>query len=439
MKIGGHRLALVLLGAGLLLLHGVGLYLQTQASFDGVVAIALAEGVIYLAAVFCVTRLKASRRAVAFILLTAALPRIGTVVFPPYLSSDVYRYVWDGRVQGAGINPYRYIPADDALKSLRDDAIYPNINRAGYAHTIYPPAAQMIYFAVTRFSERVTGMKLAMLVFDVATMGLLAILLQGLGASPVRVLIYAWHPLTLWEIAGSGHVDAVVVAFLSLALLARQRRMAGLAGAAIALGTLVKFFPLVIAPAVYRRGDWRLPATFVMTAVALYLPYLSAGRQVLGFLPNYLGEERLTSGSGFYLLSLLSFLSGRSDLPTAPYLAAAALILACVALFVSFRRWPADNGYLVGSLILAILFFVLVTPHYPWYFLWLLPLLCLVSYWPALLLTTASFILYAYLENRTPAREFLVNTLLYGSFLLAALIHLWVHRWRPAVAARAKS
>jgi alpha-1,6-mannosyltransferase len=438
LKIRGHRLALVLLGAGLLLLQGIGLFLQTKASFDGVIAIALSEGVVYLTAVYCVARIPTGRCTLVFILLVAALLRIGTVVFPPYLSSDVYRYVWDGRVQGAGINPYRYIPSDDTLMPLRDEAIYPHINRANYAMTIYPPAAQIIYFAVTRISEGITAMKLAMLAFDLATIGLLVLLLQALSAPPDRVLIYAWHPLTLWEIAGSGHVDAVVIAFLAFALLARQRNMPALTGVAVALGSLVKFFPLAIAPAVYRRWDWRMPAALVATAVGLYLPYLSAGRQVFGFLPTYLSEERLTTGAGFYILSLLSFIIG-NVLPTGPYLVAAVLILGGVALFVSFHRWKADHGYLFGSLILATVFFVLVTPHYPWYFLWLLPLLCLVPYWPALFLTIASFILYAALEDRSPAQEFLVNSLLYGSFLLAALIHLCIHRWYPLAVTRVKS
>ena len=57
----------------------------------------------------------------------------------------MYRYVWDGRVQLAGINPYRYVPAADQLAFLRDAAVYPNINRAEYAHTVYPPVAQAIF------------------------------------------------------------------------------------------------------------------------------------------------------------------------------------------------------------------------------------------------------------------------------------------------------
>ena len=64
---------------------------------------------------------------------------------PPLLSSDIYRYVWDGRVQRAGINPYRYLPDAPQLAFLRDPAVFPNINRAEYAPTIYPPTAEALF------------------------------------------------------------------------------------------------------------------------------------------------------------------------------------------------------------------------------------------------------------------------------------------------------
>ena len=323
-----HRASLWLLGGALLVLQVAGLCLQARQSIQGVVAIALLEGAAYLAAVHCVRTLGLASHALTFILVVAAVLRAMTVIMPPYLSSDMYRYVWDGRVQGAGINPYRYVPADEALTTLRDDAIYPNINRSGYARTIYPPAAQMIYFAVTRLSERVTAMKLAMLAFEAVAIVLLIGLLRRSGSPVDQVLIYAWHPLTVWEIAGSGHVDAAMVAFLVLALWARQRRLPVLCGLALAGSTLIKFFPLLLAPALYRRWDWKMPTAFALAVLLLYVPYLSVGWNVLGFLPNYWTEERLASGSGFYLMNLAGWLSGRSDLPSLPYLAAAAVCLA---------------------------------------------------------------------------------------------------------------
>ena len=61
----------------------------------------------------------------------------------------------------------RYVPADPALAALRDAAIYPNINRADYAVTAYPPVAQMFFLAVTRISETLTMMRLAMVACEI--------------------------------------------------------------------------------------------------------------------------------------------------------------------------------------------------------------------------------------------------------------------------------
>src|SRR5438045_3262479 len=47
----------------------------------------------------------------------------------PTLTDDMYRYVWDGRVQDQGISPYRYPPNSPQLLYLRDKDIYPSINR----------------------------------------------------------------------------------------------------------------------------------------------------------------------------------------------------------------------------------------------------------------------------------------------------------------------
>src|SRR5215472_2817555 len=107
------------------------------------------------------------------VLIGAAVFRLIPVPLdPPRLSTDIYRYIWDGRLQGAGINPYLYLPVDPRVAGLRDDSIYPNINRKEYAHTIYPPVAQMFFFAVTRVTQSVPGFKGALALLDLVTMGL---------------------------------------------------------------------------------------------------------------------------------------------------------------------------------------------------------------------------------------------------------------------------
>ena len=87
----------------------------------------------------------------ALLMITVAVQATGLLVFP-LTSDDIYRYVWDGRVQLAGIDPYRFVPLDPALTFLRDAQLFPPggppaINRPG-VHTIYPPGAQALFTAV---------------------------------------------------------------------------------------------------------------------------------------------------------------------------------------------------------------------------------------------------------------------------------------------------
>jgi len=179
--------------------------------------LALATGVTALSAT-CISERAPARHALWLIVGIAVLLRGILLVEEPLLSTDIYRYIWDGWVQAAGINPYRYVPAHDALTALRDTAIYPNISRADYAVTIYPPVAQMFFFVVTRIGETVTTMKLAFLACEGVTIALIVLLLRRIGRPPTRLVAYLWHPLPLWEIANNGHVDALMTALMMLGL-----------------------------------------------------------------------------------------------------------------------------------------------------------------------------------------------------------------------------
>ena len=124
------------------------------------------SGAVYFAAVFLVTGRSWPRRTVWLVLAIAAILRVTLLTVPPMLSTDIYRYVWDGRVQAHGINPYRYIPADPRLAALRDPHVYPHINRKEYARTIYPPVAEMVFGLAGRIWDSVNSFRLAALAFE---------------------------------------------------------------------------------------------------------------------------------------------------------------------------------------------------------------------------------------------------------------------------------
>ena len=267
-----------------------------------------------------------SSHSVLLVIAVAVAMRIAPLLAPPFLSSDMYRYVWDGRVQTTGINPYRYVPADTALQSLRDDAIFPHINRAATARTIYPPMAQIVFLAVGRISQSVLAMKLAMVGFEALACFAMLRLLALAGLPLQRVLIYAWNPLAVWAFAGNGHVDAIAIGLLGLALLLRTTRRDTWTGAVLGAAILVKFLPAAVAPAFWRRqAAWRTPLIALGVIVALYLCYASVGWHVLGFLPGYFGDEDLTQGTGIWLLAGIGYLASPTPAVARAYAVAAAL------------------------------------------------------------------------------------------------------------------
>jgi alpha-1,6-mannosyltransferase len=419
---------LMALAACLLALTGVGAaWITSLDDVNAGVIPLLQAGPYAVAAWIVVTRWQQpddNGRALAAILVVALAMRLlllpGTVV-----STDIFRYVWDGRVQGVGINPYRYFPADAALAGLRDADIYPNISRADYAPTIYPPTSQIVFYLVTRLSETTVAMKAAMVAFEGLAVWTILQLLAARGLPRCRVLLYAWHPLPLWEFARSGHVDIVAIAFLLLAFLAMERRSPILAGVALAAGVLVKYFPVVAGPALYKRWDWRLPLAFIATIAVLYLPYIGVGAKVFGFLGAYVSEEGLDRGLGIFLWQLLGSILALRGQAFPLYFLAAALIMAALALFVVMRahRPPAD---LAGALLLAVAFTFLFSPHYAWYFAWLIPFLCFHPVVGVAYLTCAASYLYSAHWPPSVADGLLI----YGPCALILLVEFALHRRR---------
>lgn len=415
------------LGASLLVLATAALLLDIPGSTGTarsvrlavLVALLVVSAVAYFGAVRLILRHAWPRGAVWIVLGVAVALRALLLTTPPVLSTDIYRYVWDGRVQAAGINPYRYVPADAALASLRDAVIYPKVNRRDYARTIYPPFAQMVFAAVGRTGDSVMGMRLAMLAFEALGIACLLRLLPLAGLPPERILIYAWNPLPLWSFASDGHAGAIAIGLLGLALLLRARHKDGWAGAALASAVLVQFFPLVLGPAFLRGGRfWRPALAGLAVIVGCYALYSGAGWHVLGFLPSYGKEEGLTSGKGLWLLAGLATLA---RLPAdAALIYAAAVAAAFLALAVAILRQPAPTNdaraLCRDTALLAAAAMVATSPHYHWYFAWL-ALPAVVAPTRALLwLATMPLVL---IEEPVPGDRFFWPSLVY---LPAALL-----------------
>jgi len=409
-----------------------GLTLVTPFAFraggdNAFIAPAVAASLLALAATHVAERIPTAR-ALGLILGLGIALRAYVLFFDPLLSSDIYRYVWDGKVQAAGINPYRYFPTEDVLAHLRDAAIFPQINRPDYAVTVYPPVAEFFFLIVTRIGENVTTMRLGLLACEATSVTLIILFLRRLDLPATRVVAYFWHPLPIWEIANNGHVDALAIALMLLGLWVALTGRALRGAILIALAMLVKPYVAPVLAVIWRAWDWKIPLVVIAAIALCYLPYLSVGWGVFGFLTQgYLAEEGLTTGDKLWLLSVWRFVFGTTPGDVAAYAAVSVTILLFMAFSVACRRNRTLASVLSDANMLLLVALLLLSPNYPWYFLTITPFLALCGNAPTWAVSIGALLLTNEVDGDFSISLLTAKSILYSGFLLACL---WSARGR---------
>ena len=385
------------------------------------IALAVPAGLLALAAARVAERTPANR-ALWLIFGIGVLLRVYVLLFEPLLSTDIFRYIWDGKVQATGINPYRYFPAHDALAHLRDATIFPRINRADYAVTIYPPVAELFFLLVTRIGESVTVMRLALLGCEAASVSLIVLFLRRMQRPATRVVAYFWHPLPLWEIANNGHIDALAVALMLLGLWFALAGHAMRGAVLIALAALVKPYVAPALASIWRPWDWKMPAVVITVIALCYLPYLSVGWGVFGFVTTgYLTEEGIISGNDLWLLSVWRFVFGTQRGDVAAYAVVATSIVLFMMLSAARRSDRTTASSLNDTNMLLLVVLLLVSPNRPWHFLPIVPFVALCGNVPTWVVSIGALLLTneMYWEFHLPKP--VIKSILFGSFLLTCI------------------
>ncbi len=429
---------LILIGVGMFLLARqlVREYYHFTIGFSGVSGW---SATLYIVAVCLILTQPVDRWTLPIILTVAVACRLVPLFAEPFLSSDVYRYAWDGVVQHAHISPYRYVPGDPALTFLRspNQDLFDNINRRDYAHTIYPPVAQTIFYLVTWISPTVTLMKMAMVLFEGVTVAALIALLKAVGLRREQVLLYAWCPLLVWEVGGGGHLDSAAMAFIALALVARFRKQAWLTGLWLGIAVMIKFYPLVLLPALWWRGDgkgsaWKMPAAVAGVVGFGYACYASVGMKVFGFLGGYAKEEGLETGARYFLLDLARRVPGLQGLPIWVFYGF------CGAVFAALIWWAwrgacqpgsGREGFLAPAAGFAMALMLLFSPHYAWYVIWLIPFFAVQPNLPIVTYLMGFFYGYTTALADPGPKMFLLNEYLYGAVALSFAVWMAMRRW----------
>ncbi|MGE0431435.1 MAG: class I SAM-dependent methyltransferase [Planctomycetota bacterium] len=375
------------------------------------------------------------RRATLVVVGFAMLFRITLLAVPPdALSEDIRRYVWDGRVTAAGTSPYAHTPADPALAHLNADGLAGRTNSAS-RFSVYPPLMQAIFAAAAwpggSWTTTALLIRVAMVLCEFGTILLLLALLTRLGINRRHVLLYAWHPLPVFEFAVSGHTEAVMILLMLLTLhllLAGRTRTAMLA---LSGAVLAKLLPLLLVPFVLRRHGWRHAWIIVLTCALAFVPFISSQvvQNVGSSLRLYFGAFEFNNGIYWLLAASQGLLTGPfgGDASAARLAQLGPVMFALsatwlVALFAfTWRR--RDRVTLHAAFALVLGGYVCLSPVvHPWYLamvLALIPLRRSAAWW--WLCTAAGVSYVTYLANPPAENLHVVAVTWLGFAVLLAL------------------
>jgi hypothetical protein len=249
------------------------------------------------------------------------------------------------------------------------------------------------------------------------------LLLRRMSRPVTRVIAYLWHPLPLWEIANSGHVDALMVALMLLGLWIALTGHALRGAALIALSALVKPYAAVVLAGIWRPWDLKMPLVVIASVALCYVAYLSVGWGVLGFLTKgYLTEEGISAGNDLWLLSLWRLVLGEHQGDVVAYGILAALVLMSKGLAVarSSDRTLASSLADINMLLLVAL--PLVSPNHPWYFLVVTPFAALCGSPPTWFVSIGALLLSEQLDWDFYIPRMVTKSILFGGLLLACAL-----------------
>ena len=295
------------------------------------------------------------------ILVVAILLRATVFLCPPTISEDLYRYVWDGKVQNAGFGPYDFPPGAEQLRDLRDSD-YQKINHKDF-RTAYPPFAQILFRTLSRISTNAAFFKFVILLFEILLLLILKELLSRHRMPPAWLLIYAWHPLVVVEFAGSGHMDVIAICLLFVSLLLLELSRPALAGFSLAAAVLTKYLPAISLPWLLWRGGWKFGLVFVTTVIVLFIPYYTPDLGIFHGLTIFYRTWWFNDS----VFGILREIFGDAE----PARLTGAFVTGLVALFCLWKRFDFYRSFfLINATVI-----VFAPVVHPWYVCWLVPFL----------------------------------------------------------------
>jgi hypothetical protein len=339
--------------------------------------------------------------------------RVPLALGPVFYDSDMIRYIWDGRVQRFGFNPYAVVPSEAAVAHTHDADTVRMPSR--HDRTPYPPAAQLFFRLIVTLIDSPRGMKLVLTACDLLTILILWRWLRVTRRNEWLALWYAWHPLVILEVAHGGHIDGLSAMWIAASAYWLSMRRTAFASIAFALAVATKVLPVVLAPLYLGRVRRRDIALGAGLLCALYLPFMFGATVPIGALPNVVARIRFNSPI-FRPLAWVITPQGA---------AAFALLIGFSA--AAWTRWRLDRDDPAAWAWPMALALACAPVIYPWYLLSFAPFLLTRSTLPLAAWTFTVIPVYIVWERaRTGSPWRVPNRLMVVEYGLALLVIAWI-------------
>lgn len=314
------------------------------------------------------------------------------ILFPigPIASDDVYRYLWDGKVQANGINPYTYAPTDEALKHLHSELLPAKVNFQ-HLKTIYPPFSQwMFLIAYLIAGESVLGIKLLLLVSEVLTIVLIFLSLKNFKINEKYSLIYALSPLPILQFFIDAHLDGFGITLLALFFYFISKNKLLYAYFTLGFSIAAKLITIMIYPFLLKgrsiRNFLSVIIVPIVTVALLYLPYSING---FPFESLFIFAQKWYSNGAIFTLFQKIF----SDNFIARLISLSLFFVSFVWLYFSEKSFK-EKIYQI-----FVLFFIFSPVVHPWYLSWVALLTALNFRWSGVVFISTISIANIYAMN----------------------------------------
>jgi hypothetical protein len=315
---------------------------------------------------------------IRWLIALSLLFRIIPMFALPALSDDFYRFIWDGRLWAAGINPFAGIPTEFlsnpalSTKGITQD-LYGLLNSPTH-YTVYPPIPQYINWLAAKLfpnsiAHSVVLMRAIIIAAEMMSIVFIYLLLKQYKLKQNLLAIYAFNPLIIIEISGNLHHEGLMITFLLGFLYFNAQSKIPLAAIMLALSIASKLLPLMFLPFILLNlKKWlSFSVILLVAATILFLPLFDQSF-IIGMqdsLTLYYQKFEFNAGIYYLLREIGYWIYGYNAIAM---IGKILFVLSTVLIIIfSIQLWLKKYNYTFAFTFLYLVFALLSLIFHPWY------------------------------------------------------------------------